>query len=587
MIDAIISLAFSLHSNKGVYALLLGSGISRAAGIPTGWEIVIDLIRKIATLKKEDCEPDPPAWYKSNFGSEPDYSTLLDEIAKSPSERNRLLQSYFEPTEDEIEQGLKQPTEAHKSIASLVAQGSIRLIITTNFDRLLEKALEDINIASTVIGTTDAIKGAMPITHTNCTIVKVNGDYLDSRIKNTPNELKKYDPELNELLDRTFDEFGLIVCGWSGEWDIALRAAIERCKSRRFTTYWIVRRNTGQVAQKLINLRKGIVIKNYDANTFFTELFEKVSALREIERPHPISAKVAIATAKKYLSDRKYMIYLHDFVLQEVQKVSEELSDEHFPVKNVPFTVEEFRNRVGKYEAVSEILLPLLVTLSYWGETEHQDILVRSLEVIANPIGERGGIVTWLNLRLYPALLLIYAAGIAAIANKKYENFALLLTKPKNIEEGKDSPILLELNTYDIMEKRIAANLPGRNKQNYTPFSDYLDDTLRKPLNEVIIDERHYEKCFDRFEYLFALVYADMIKDSENKRFWAPIGTFAWRGRRDYPDQHIIKVIDQEITEMGADWPLLKIGLFKGSIDRLQSIKQDFDDLVDRNFRDP
>ncbi len=40
MIEPIVSLAFSLHANKGVYALLLGSGVSRSAGIPTGWEVV-------------------------------------------------------------------------------------------------------------------------------------------------------------------------------------------------------------------------------------------------------------------------------------------------------------------------------------------------------------------------------------------------------------------------------------------------------------------------------------------------------------------------------------------------------------------
>ncbi|HZX14078.1 MAG TPA: hypothetical protein VFF49_06730 [Thermodesulfobacteriota bacterium] len=59
MIDPIISLAFSIHSKKGIYALLLGSGASRAAGIPTGWEIVLDLIRKFARTINENCEPDP------------------------------------------------------------------------------------------------------------------------------------------------------------------------------------------------------------------------------------------------------------------------------------------------------------------------------------------------------------------------------------------------------------------------------------------------------------------------------------------------------------------------------------------------
>lgn len=51
MLDPLTSLSFSVYSNKGVYALLLGSGVSRAAGIPTGWEIVADLIRKIAEVE--------------------------------------------------------------------------------------------------------------------------------------------------------------------------------------------------------------------------------------------------------------------------------------------------------------------------------------------------------------------------------------------------------------------------------------------------------------------------------------------------------------------------------------------------------
>ena len=46
--DPPIRLAFSMAENKGVFALLLGSGLSRSAGIPTGWEITLDLVRRIA-----------------------------------------------------------------------------------------------------------------------------------------------------------------------------------------------------------------------------------------------------------------------------------------------------------------------------------------------------------------------------------------------------------------------------------------------------------------------------------------------------------------------------------------------------------
>jgi hypothetical protein len=64
---------------------------------------------------------------------------------------------------------------------------------------------------------------------------------MDTRIRNTPEELDKYDPRTDRLLDRIFDDFGIIVCGWSAEWDSALRAAIERCPSRRFTGICAVR----------------------------------------------------------------------------------------------------------------------------------------------------------------------------------------------------------------------------------------------------------------------------------------------------------------------------------------------------------
>src|SRR6266576_5652978 len=120
MVDPLTSLAFSVSSGRGVYALLLGSGVSTAAGIPTGWDITLDLIRKTAAAFKEDCGSDPVAWYRAKYQLDADYSALLDSLAKTQADRANLLSSYFEPTEEEITKGLKGPTPAHKSIARLV-----------------------------------------------------------------------------------------------------------------------------------------------------------------------------------------------------------------------------------------------------------------------------------------------------------------------------------------------------------------------------------------------------------------------------------------------------------------------------------
>jgi hypothetical protein len=52
MIDPTTALAFSLfENNKGVYALLVGSELSSAAHIPTGWEITLDLVRRAGLLQ--------------------------------------------------------------------------------------------------------------------------------------------------------------------------------------------------------------------------------------------------------------------------------------------------------------------------------------------------------------------------------------------------------------------------------------------------------------------------------------------------------------------------------------------------------
>jgi NAD-dependent SIR2 family protein deacetylase len=172
MIDPVLSLAFSLHNNKGMYALLLGSGVSSAAGIPTGWTVVLDLVRKLATASGEgaQAEPDPVAWYCGRHKEQPDYSTLLDQLAKTSAERAGFLRGYVEPNDDERARKQKLPTAAHRAIAAMVASGHVRVIVTTNFDRLLEQALDEVGVTPAVVASADAAEGALPLAHARCCV---------------------------------------------------------------------------------------------------------------------------------------------------------------------------------------------------------------------------------------------------------------------------------------------------------------------------------------------------------------------------------------------------------------------------------
>ena len=156
--------------------------------------------------------PDPERWYRNTLGKEADYSDLLDSLCRTAAERQQLLRGYFEPSADDRDEGAKQPTAAHQAIAALAGKGFIRVILTTNFDRLIETALDDAGVKPAVLTTPDQLQGALPLIHTRCGVVKLHGDYLDTRIRNTQTELDRYPEDFDRLPDRIFDEFGLIVC---------------------------------------------------------------------------------------------------------------------------------------------------------------------------------------------------------------------------------------------------------------------------------------------------------------------------------------------------------------------------------------
>lgn len=315
--DPLTKLAFTIQANKGVYALLLGSGISSSSGIKTGWGITCDLIRRYATGKGEkepafesDKERDEywAKWYLDKENKEPDYSDLLKKLGNTPHERQSIVKSYIEPSSEESEKGLKTPTKAHHAVAKLVKNGFIKVIITTNFDRLLEQALNHVGITPTVIASEDDLLGQEPLDHSNCYIIKVHGDYKDGRIKNTTGELSKYSDEYKNLLKRIFNDYGLIVCGWSAAWDIALKQALRSAASRRYSLFWASYNALKQDedANQLVKERKGEVIlikKMNGADGFFTQLQEKVEQIEKLSLRRPRTEALILSTLKDYLSE--------------------------------------------------------------------------------------------------------------------------------------------------------------------------------------------------------------------------------------------------------------------------------------------
>ena len=566
MIDPIHSLAFSIQANPGVYAVLVGSGLSRAAKIPTGWDITLDLIRKLARLHGEESGPDSEEWYLKKFDKEPSYSDLLNELAKTQAERQQLLRGYFEPTDEEDEEGAKAPTAAHRAIAALATRGYIKVIVTTNFDRLVETALNDEGVVPTTLTTVDQVIGARPLIHTQCCVFKVNGDYLDTRIRNTPAELDEYPKEFNELLDRVFDEFGLIVCGWSAEWDGALRSALSRAPSRRFTTYWALRGEPEDKAQRLIDQRGAKVIKIEDADTFFDEIQQNVTSIEEYSRPYPLSTEVAVSSLKRYISDPRHRIRLSDLVNENVEQVIEVTSGEDFAAQGAPDADSDSINvRMRKYEAACSTLLAIATIGGFWAEQEHYHVWQRALQRVgAAP--STGDNVFWVAFKKYPCTLLLYALGLGAVEAERLRFLRCLFetTVNRNLSGRAEISRVIQLFLPDCLFSELSVSggdpieILERMFKRRLILSQWIFEALLPHARRIITVDDRYTMVFDKLEILMALNYA-YIEDRSPDWYWVPSGGFAHR--TDNRDQ-IFKDIEESLTSMQDKSPYVTSGIF-------------------------
>jgi hypothetical protein len=93
-------------------------------------------------------------------------------------------------------------------------------------------------------------------------------------------------------------------------------------------------------------------------------------------------------------------------------------------------------------------------------------------------------------------------------------------------------------------------------------------------------DDFHYQKCFDKFEYLLALVYAD-LQGEESGKFWGPIGCFGWRYRHS-DNRNVMNEIEREIEKgyRPIIETLIGAGFFNVSMERFKQVKKSYDELL-------
>ncbi len=573
MIDPLISLAINMEDAKGTYALLIGSGGSRSAGIPTGYEVTLDLIERVAELSGEDTNGDPGQWWQDKYESEPDYSKVIEAVAAGQGDRQRLLSSYFEPTDAERENGTKVPMPGHKAIAELVAGGWVRLIITTNFDRLIEQAIQDVGIAPDVISSIDQIGHVTPLIHSNVTIVKVHGDYRDVRILNTADELDTYPDKLDTYLRSILEDHGLIVAGWSGDWDPALAIAVAETHPT-YGTYWAHRGRLSERAQAVVEARNTHTIQITDADTFFQDVLRLVQSAADVAKPDPRSVELTIAAIKRFLPRPEHRIELEELIETETQKIV----SAHAALPRGGPETDGYLELLDVYVKMTRPLCDVLNATARWCTPDQAHLVTQAVNRLLNHPHREGGRPEP-DLERLPALLVAYTAALGArrrgdrVALYRYLNGSRMSTPPLQDEPGVNA-----LSPASIVRGEILHSFyTSTEKKNYkNPVAHWVREQMQS-ITASMVPADEFEATLDDVEYLHALL------EEDNTGRFNP-GEFGYRMIRwdgeTWDRPNAASRFDTEIAESGANHPLLVAGAFNGSLDQLMNVRTRVHDWI-------
>ncbi len=518
---------------------------------------------------------DPEAWWSAHGDGQPlGYSSLLATLAPTAAARQHLLAGFFEPAGEDAEAGLKVPSAAHHAIAELARRGLIRVILTTNFDRLMERALEEAGVPPQVVSSPAGVTGMTPLQHAQVTVIKLHGDYADLQMRNTIDELSTYPAELDSLLDRVLDEYGLIISGWSADWDTALVAALERLKPRRYPLYWDSRSSRGETARRLLARHSGVVTPASSADELFTGLVDRTDALDRLAEP-PLTTAVAVARLKRYLPDPVRRIDLDDLVTGAVSAVVGKAAA--YPTSQNNLDGQALDDRYAALLAdVTPTLHLLAVGVYHDQDQDHTSLWVKSIGrlMLARSLITGAHQAALDTARHYPALLALRAAGIASLAAGRDDILFRLLTEPvwRDPMTRESLPAVIALRDYTVADAEVVNSFPRWSGQGLRPGqgwlyppSHLLRTDLREILRSLLPDDEDYRWAHDRYEYRAALTqyhlhsWPDGYPQSTAGEFLSQWGAEQPRTETEFRDAAV---------QEGDDWPWWPV---VGGADRMET----------------
>lgn len=427
----ITRLASILKKNPRSYVLLLGSGVSSNAGIPTAWELTMKMVRELMS-DDERVDSEPEKWFKEKYDQEVSFQNVLTQTTNNKNEKRNLIYHDFRD---------KEPTKSHKVIAKLIKAGIIQVVVTTNFDRLIEKALYQNDIDPIVIKLRSEVTNFRPL-HQDLKspyIIKLCGDITDGNIKTSEEELSHIDENpKNLLINRILGDHNLIICGWSSQYDTGLSNIIKSVYSSndsRKSVYWVDKNGLSRYSMSLAKEIGAKEIK-MDADIFFDRLKNEMK-LSDIvnSKKKPIAQVVVVPPAIGH-RDVQFEIDIIGFNSLGIKKEDFEYIDVHLTHNEKRFVANDFSNNKN---------LPSATTIPFHsGYPDYGKQSAQGIEYIEKKDVIRVYINPYFYEPDYSLLKLVFSDKAGLITPKEPGQYRIRLVTNQNNDEIITNPFEIE-----------------------------------------------------------------------------------------------------------------------------------------------
>ena len=216
-------------------AWFIGAGASRAAGLMTASDVIRDLKKRYycreenQELDRQDIQNHAVRERIQSFmasrgfpaeGTVGEYGTYFERIFGTDKERQRrYLKAAL--SEDKVTLSV-----GNRILAALMSERRARVVFTTNFDTVVERAFAEVTgrslAAYHIEGSASAVQAMnneeFPL------YVKLHGDFRHDSLKNLPVDLATQNDDLARCLNIAGSRFGFVVAGYSGR-DASVMAA--------------------------------------------------------------------------------------------------------------------------------------------------------------------------------------------------------------------------------------------------------------------------------------------------------------------------------------------------------------------------